>query len=240
MNTLYIVIPAYNEAENICRVINEWYPVVERYAGSGKSRLVVVDDGSKDETYSLMKECAQTRPLFLPVTKSNGGHGATVLFGYHYALEHGADYIFQTDADGQTVPSEFDVFWENKDRFDMVIGWRKFRQDGLSRLFVTKILRLVLHFCFGVWVIDANTPYRLLNARTLEKYIKLIPENFNLSNVVLSVIYAKYKCRIKYFPITFRPRQGGVNSINLKKIIRIGFKAIIDFVKINKNIRSRC
>ena len=80
-----------------------------------------------------MEEYAKERPLFCPITKPNGGHGATVLYGYHYALEHGADYIFQTDSDGQTLPSEFEAFWEQRSLYDMVIGWRKGREDGASR-----------------------------------------------------------------------------------------------------------
>ena len=94
MEKLYIVIPAYNEEENIKQVIDDWYPVVEKYNGNGESRLVIMDDGSKDSTYAIMQEYAKDRPLFHPITKPNGGHGATVLYGYNYALENNADYIF--------------------------------------------------------------------------------------------------------------------------------------------------
>ena len=116
----------------------------------------------------------------------------------------------------------------------MVIGWRNNRQDGGSRIFVTRILRLVIRICFGVSVKDANTPFRLMKADTLRRYIDLIPNDFNLSNVVLSVVYAKKGCRVKYLPITFRPRQGGINSINMKKIFKIGRQALKDFRRINR------
>ena len=99
MDKLYIVIPAYNEEENIQQVIEDWYPIVEKYHGEGESRLVIIDDGSKDNTYQIMQNYATDRPLFLPLTKDNGGHGATVLYGYQYALKNHADYIFQTDSD---------------------------------------------------------------------------------------------------------------------------------------------
>lgn len=172
--------------------------------------------------------------MFSPITKTNNGHGATVLYGYHYALDHGADFVFQTDSDGQTLPSEFEQFWDQREAWDMVIGWRNNRQDGGSRIFVTRILRLVIRICFGVSVKDANTPFRLMKADTLRRYIDLIPKDFNLSNVVLSVIYAKKECRVKYLPITFRPRQGGINSINMKKIFKIGRQALKDFRQINR------
>ena len=124
------VIPAYNERENIQNIIEQWYQVV---APTGpESRLVIVNDGSKDDTWEIMKACQEGRPQFLPLTKENGGHGAAVLYGYQYALEAGADYIFQTDSDGQTLPEEFWPFWELRGQYDMIIGNRNHRQDGFS------------------------------------------------------------------------------------------------------------
>lgn len=235
MDKLYIIIPAYNEEANITAVIKDWYPIVEKI-GNG-SKLVVIDDGSKDSTYHIMQEYAKDLEAFEPITKQNSGHGATVLYGYKYALRAGADYIFQTDSDGQTLPKEFWPFWEQREKYDMVIGHRKGRQDGVSRVFVTKTLKMVLYLCFHVGITDANTPFRLMKASTLKEQIKLIPENFNLSNVILSVIYAKKKLAVKYLPVTFRPRQGGVNSINMKKIVHIGERAFKDFREINKCLK---
>lgn len=238
MEKLYIVIPVYNEEENIRQVIEDWYPVVEKHNGNGQSRLVLIDDGSKDKTYSIIEECAQKYPLIKSITKQNEGHGATVLYGYNYAIENGADYVFQTDSDGQTLPSEFEQFWECKNDHEMVIGHRSKREDGASRFFVTKVLKGVIRICFGVSVTDANTPFRLMKADVLAENLKLVPEKFNLSNVIISVIYAKKNYNVKYIPITFRPRQGGVNSINLKKISKIGVQAIKDFRKINKTLKE--
>lgn len=228
---LYIVMPAYNEAANIVDTLTEWYPVVEKIGND--SRLVVVNDGSKDNTLSLMEEFAKTHPLFVPVSKKNSGHGGTVLFAYKYALDNGADFVFQTDTDGQTRPEEFWQFWKLRNEFDMVIGHRIGRQDGISRVIVTKTLRAVVRLRFGVNIPDANTPFRLMNAGSLRENIKYIPKDFNLSNVLLSVIYFKKGQKVKFIPITFKPRQGGVNSINLKSIFRIGKKALQDFKSLN-------
>jgi hypothetical protein len=76
-----------------------------------------------------------------------------------------------------------------------------------------------------------------MNAAVLKEQLKLVPENFNLSNVMISVIYAKKKLAVKYLPVTFRPRQGGVNSINMKRIIRIGKQAFNDFRRINRHLK---
>lgn len=234
MNKTYFIIPAYNESETINKVLEEWYPVVE---GCGsESRLVVIDDGSKDNTYSILDEFAKTHRQVIPITKSNGGHGATILYGYRYALQHGADYIFQTDSDGQTDPAEFAEFWRLRQKYDMIIGYRNRRQDGLSRVFVTKVLKMVILLCFRSNVKDANTPFRLMKSETLARYIDLIPEDYFLTNVLISVIYRKKECSVRYMPITFRARQGGVNSINLRRIQKIGRQAWHDFRVIRKRI----
>lgn len=236
-DSLYIIIPAYNEQDNIRQVISEWYPIVEQYGD--ESRLVIIDDGSKDSTYSIMQEMAVDLPKFIPLTKPNGGHGAAVLYGYKYALDNNADYIFQTDSDGQTLPSEFAPFWNSRNKFDLVIGYRNHRRDGFSRVVVTRVLRLVVYLCFHVFVLDANTPYRIMSAASLKDNIQYVPDDFFLSNVALTSIYKKRGMKLHFIPITFRPRQGGVNSINIPKIIKIGMKSLNDFRVINKNLNAK-
>lgn len=224
---LYIVIPAYNEEMNIRKTVEQWHEVAVR-AGEG-SRLVVVDDGSRDRTGVVLEECAKRFERLIPLHRENGGHGAAVLCGYRYAVEHGADYIFQTDSDGQTVPDEFWQLWEERAHCGLLIGDRSRRQDGVGRVVVTRVLRFVLRLRFGVFIRDANTPYRLMRAEELAQVIKLLPQNYNLPNVMISVIYQKKGWETRWYPITFRPRQGGKNSINLRRIVKIGWQAWRDF-----------
>lgn len=235
MDKLYIIIPAYNEEENIAQVVHQWHDVAA--AINTESRLVIINDGSKDNTEKVLQSLKSELPQLVVVTKPNSGHGATVLYGYNYALEHDADYIFQTDSDGQTLPSGFPQFWELREEYSAIIGYRNQRQDGLSRVFVTKTLRFVLWCIFGVWVTDANTPFRLMSKHILNKYLPKVPKDFNLSNVILTLCFVKYKEAVKFLPITFRPRQGGVNSINFKKIIGIGKHALKDFRMIKKTLK---
>ena len=232
MEKLYIVIPAYNEQDTIEAVAREWHPIAEKYGDD--SRLVIINDGSRDNTLSILRELEKELPRLIALDKPNGGHGATLLYGYEYALKEGADYIFQTDSDGQTLPSEFDPFWQSRNDNDAVIGYRNHRKDGFSRVIVTKTLKLVLRLIFGVKVTDANTPYRVMRRELLEKYIVDVPENFNLTNVLLTVFFIKGKEKVEFIPITFRPRQGGVNSINIPRITKIGIQALKDFRRINK------
>ena len=85
-------------------------------------------------------------------------------------------------------------------------------------------------------VTDANTPFRLMDRRVLAEYLPDVPEGFNLSNVMLTVLFIYNEERMKFVPITFRPRQGGVNSINLLRICRIGWHAVHDFYRIRGNM----
>ena len=99
-----------------------------------------------------------------------------------------------------------------------------------------KTLLFILRIVFGVVMPDSNAPFRLMKKEIVEKYIKKMPEDFNLPNVMLTTFFVYYKEKVKFVDISFKPRQGGVNSINLKKIIKIGWKAVGDFRKIKKEM----
>ena len=235
MDSLYIVIPAYNESENIEKTTKEWYAVVERHNSSGTSRLVIIDDGSRDNTYEILRKLSENMPLLIPIKKENGGHGDTVLFGYRYSLKNDADFIFQTDSDGQTNPSEFEVFWNIRNKYDAVFGYRAKRGDGVFRYLVEKTLCLILKLEFKVSLPDANAPFRLMKSSYVKRYIDIMPKHYNLPNVILTVMGVYYKDKVKFEEISFKPRQGGRNSINIKRIFKIGYQALADFAEIKKN-----
>lgn len=235
MDKLYIIIPAYNEAENIKFVIDAWYPIIEKYPGGG-SRIVVIDDGSTDNTYNILKNCATERPLLKVLTKNNSGHGSTVIYGYKYALEHGADYIFQTDSDGQTDPEEFVKFWVLRNKYSAIFGKRVNREDGRQREIVERVLCILLRFYFHVSIQDANAPFRLMSRQFLNKYLDKLPDGYNLPNAVLVAVGLYYKENVKFIKISFKTRQRGINSVNFKKIFKIGFQSLLDFRKISKSL----
>ena len=236
MDRLYIIIPAYNEQDNLKALIKDWYPIIEQHSADQSSRLVIINDGSKDDTYEVLKDIAKSRPMMEVLTKENGGHGDTLLFGYRYAIENGADYIFQTDSDGQTSPSEFKTFWNKRQEYDGVFGDRTKREDGKSRVFVERVLCIILKMVFGVKIPDSNAPFRLMRSSYVDKYIRMLPEHYNLPNVMLTTLGTYYNEKILFLPITFKNRQGGKNSINIRKIVSIGMKALKDFRDIRKKL----
>ena len=235
-DTLYIVMPTYNEEANIRNVVAEWYPVLEN--GSGKSRLVISDGGSKDDTLQILYDLQKEYPKLVVIPKPGTDHGTKVILLYKYAIENGADWIFQTDSDGQTIPAEFAEFWNLRNKHDIIMGNRKKRGDGAGRKIVENVLRVYLKLFFGVMVPDANAPFRLMKSSIVNKYIGLMPDDFNLPNAILAACFSRYKENVTYRVITFQPRQGGKNYMNVKRIFKIGADSIRNFAKIKKNLRE--
>ena len=235
MEKLVIVIPAYNEEKNIKKTIEDWYNVVSSIENA---YLVVIDNNSTDRTLSIIKKEAESKKNLIPLTFKEAGHGPTILYGYHYALQLGADWVFQTDSDGQTVPSEFYNFWKQKHSFDFILGYRKNRQDGLLRKIVSFNLSFLCFLFFGIKLKDFNTPFRLMKASSLNEFLPLIPNNCCIPNVYISILYKYTQKRIKIQKITFMARNAGKNSINLIKIFRLGWKSLFNFYKFRKILRS--
>lgn len=147
MDSLFIVMPAYNEEENIEGVVKQWYPML--YGKDEKSRLVIADSGSTDKTHEKLKILQREYPKLEILNETPKQHGPKVIALYDYAIKQGAAYVFQTDSDGQTDPAEFDGFWENRKQYDGIFGHRNVREDGKIRAFVEKVVCLLL-FCWRV------------------------------------------------------------------------------------------
>ena len=234
MDKLIIVMPVYNEEENIQNVIDDWYPVVEKIGND--SKIIIVNDGSTDNTEKILAENSNLKEHLFFHTKPNSGHGPSVTLAYKLALRENPDYIFQIDSDGQVLVSDFERFWKHRNDYDVIIGYRKNRQDGFGRIVVTKTLKALIKVVFGCSVTDANTPFRLMHSDVLRKYINKIPEDYNLPNVILSTMFVKNKENVKFAKITFKPRAAGENKLKVKKIFKIGLKSIKDFYNFKKVI----
>lgn len=233
MDTLYIVAPAYNEAENIRQFLADWYPVIERHGENG-SRLLIVNDGSRDDTGKILEEAAGKLPLLVLINQENAGHGPTLMRAYQYALSQGVDYVFQTDTDGQTSPLEFESFWRKRHEYDAIFGRRVHRQDGLGRIFAERILCLLLRIYFQVSLPDANAPYRLMRADFLKESLALLPPRYRLPNVMLTVLAAKNKKCYRFIPIHFGARRRGNSSIGFQKLISSGLRSLKEFGELRK------
>lgn len=206
--TLYLVMPAYNEAENIEKTVLSWQKALIQ-SSIQSYKIVVADSGSTDETHAYltkMKQRGMEELVILSNTMKE--HGPKCIALYNYAIANGADWVFQTDSDGQTNPEEFVSFWNMRDSYDAVIGSRPQRGDGWARKMVEEVLKLIIRFFFKIRVPDTNAPFRLMKTSLLEEYLPRLESDYNLPNVMLTTYMVYYHNRITFKDITFSQRGG--------------------------------
>ena len=166
MKKLYVVIPCYNEEE----VLNEtakrlevkMNSMIEEDLISKDSRVVLVNDGSKDRTWEMIEELHEKNPLFSGINLSrNRGHQSTVLAGMHEASEY-ADIVITIDADGQDDINCMDkMVAEYKDGSEIVYGVRDNREtDSAFKRITAEGFYKVMHL-FGADVVFNHADYRL-------------------------------------------------------------------------------
>ncbi|EOS20474.1 hypothetical protein C804_06319 [Lachnospiraceae bacterium A4] len=235
---LYIVAPAYNEEDNIEKFVKEWYGLLPPPPYSELSRLVIADSGSSDSTHAILNKLKERYPKLEILSDTKKEHGPKVIALYEYAIEKGADYIFQTDSDNQTSSDEFWDFWEARNKFDGIFGYRNTREDGCFRSFTEKVVCLLLKIYFKIDVPDANAPFRLMKCDKVKKYLCNLPLDYNLPNIMMTTYFVYYKEKVDFLTISFKSRKAGTNSVNVRKIIKIGWQALWDFHKLRKNMNK--
>ena len=213
--------PVYNEEISLGHVVASWYPVLEKTCTS--FTICILNDGSKDNTLKIANELAAKHPSIKVVDKPNTGHGQTCAYGYQLALDNGAEWVFQIDSDGQCDPQYFHKFVEASPKHKVLYGYRAIREDGFQRYLVSRIVSFFTLFATGVWVRDANVPYRLMHRSSIENIIKKIPTDFHLSNILVSVLQQKYN-GIFWVNITFLDRFGGTPSVKPYSFAKHGLK----------------
>jgi dolichol-phosphate mannosyltransferase len=223
---LIAVMPVYNEEANIAAVIMEWLQAFGRERIN--ARLLAVNDGSKDNTLSILQKLQSQYPDQLVVLdKPNSGHGRSCRAGYDAALQQEAPWVLQIDSDGQCDPAFFPLFWAKRSAADCIFGLRVTRDDGLVRKIISKGASTLTSIITGRDLKDANVPYRLLKRSALEKALPSVPKDFEIQNIALTLALKRDPTlRWAYVPIRFRARQGGTNSINLRKIAQMGFRML--------------
>ena len=236
MSSLYIVMPAYNEESNIESVVKDWYKILDKY--DENSKLVVADKGSTDNTHEILKNLQKDYPKLEILDTEYKEHGPKVIALYKYAIKNNADWIFQTDSDGQTNPDDFNGFYELSKDYDIILGNRTERGDGKSRARVEKIVCFLVKTIFGVNVPDANAPFRLMKTEIVSKYINKLPDDYNLPNIMMTTFFGRFNEKLAFKKIEFKPRTKGKNSINLVKIVKIGWKAVGDFMNFKKDMEK--
>lgn len=206
MKTL-IIIPAYNEEENIRLVVDNIINNFPQYD------YVVVNDGSTDATADICQREHYT-VLNLPI---NLGIGGAVQAGYRYAKARQYDIAIQIDGDGQHNISyaEEMIALIATQKADVVIGSRflenrGFQSSGARRAGI-RILSLLIRLCTGINVKDVTSGFRAVNKKFIDIYCSEYSNDYPEPEAIVSAVM--YGGTIKEIPVVMRERQGGESSI---------------------------
>jgi dolichol-phosphate mannosyltransferase len=217
---VWVVMPVYNEEESLSHVIDAWLPVLR--ANLKNFVYCVINDGSKDGSIDIMNSYAQSNREIKVIDKENTGHGQSCIYGYHLAIENDAKWVFQMDSDGQCSPEYFESCVKASKGNQVVYGYRKTRDDGWKRFYISRIVSTFIWIATRVWVRDANVPYRFMHTNALRSIVNHVPEDFHLANVLIST-YQQHKYKIKWVDIHFNDRFGGEPSVKLSLFAKHGF-----------------
>lgn len=223
MRTL-VIIPAYNEAENIKKVVDDLITNYPQYD------YIIVDDSSKDETAAI---CRQNNYSFvsLPI---NLGIGGGVQTGYKYALEHDYDIAVQHDGDGQHDPAYIgQVIKPILDgQADIVIGSRFLEREGFQssagRRVGIKFLSALIRLCCGARVKDVTSGFRAVNKKYIRFYAEEYPSDYPEPEAIVTA--SLNGAKIQEVAVVMRERENGVSSINLKRSVYYMVKVSIAIV----------
>ena len=218
--TLSVVLPAFNEQGNIERAVRSAAeavaPLVDDY------ELVVVDDGSRDETPTILKRLGEELGPHLQVVTH------TTNLGYGIALRAGFDaargrYIFYTDADNQFDLHELARFLPALDDVDVdaILGYRVGRQDGAFRLMVSNGYNAIASFAFGMNVRDLNCSFKLFRREALTA-LHLEEDHFFIdTEIVVQLHRAGY--RYSQDGVRHYPRTSGKSTVSPTDVPRTFF-----------------
>lgn len=208
-----IIIPAYNEAENIEKVVDN---IIHNYP---QYDYVIVNDGSTDGTKKVCRE-NRYQVLNLPI---NMGIGGAVQTGYRYALENGYDVAVQIDGDGQHDVAYLEgmIALVESGEADVVIGSRFIEKEGFQssrfRRLGISLLGSLGWILTGVKVRDITSGYRVVNWKFIQIFAQDYPADYPEPEAV--VIAAVHRGKIKEFPVVMRERENGTSSITLKRAV---------------------
>lgn len=198
------VIPAYNEEENIEKVIKEIKKDVDF------ADILVVNDASTDKTEEILKR----NDIHYITNIFNMRYAMSIQTGLKYAKDNDYDYVIQFDADGQHIASEAKRLYEciKKSNVDIVIGSRYLEDTGYPCPFFRRIGTKMFEFMIKVFcktkIADPLSGFQCLNKKVINEYAKMggYPE-FPDANLIVEMLYKGYK--IKELPVKMRLREAG-------------------------------
>ena len=214
-----IIIPTYNEKENIEKIIRAVFALEKCY------HILVIDDGSPDGTASIVKHLMQTEfseRLFILERKGKLGLGTAYIAGFKWGLEHGYDYIVEMDADFSHDPKDLIRLYTAcaEEGYDLAIGSRYISGVNvvnwpMSRVLMSYFASMYVRFITGFKVHDTTAGFKCYKRRVLET-IDLDSIHFKGYAFQIEMKFTAYKCgfKIKEVPVIFINRVEGVSKMS--------------------------
>jgi glycosyltransferase involved in cell wall biosynthesis len=222
---LSIFFPAYNDAGTIASLVIRSVQV----AGSltPDFEVIVVNDGSQDDTARILDELAQIYPQHVRIVHHpvNRGYGGALRTGFDTASK---DLVFYTDGDFQYDPAEVTALWPMMtDDVDWVNGWKISRADPLHRIVIGRIYHHTVKLLFGLKVRDVDCDFRLMRRRIFD--VVRLEKN---SGVICLEMMKKFKdagFRVAEVPVHHYHRAYGTSQFfNFPRI----FRTAVDVLKL--------
>jgi len=227
--TLYMVLPCYNEGEVLPETSKQLKEKIEDLISKNKiakqSKILFVDDGSKDNTWELIEKLSESDKIFAGVKLSrNKGHQNALLAGLMTAKEK-ADIVISMDADLQDDISVIEEMVDkNNEGYDVVYGVRSSRKkDSFFKRFTAQSFYKVMTF-LGVDIVYNHADCRLMSKRALDGLEKFQEVNLFLRGIVPQI---GYKSTVVYYERN--KRFAGESKYPLKKMLAFAFDGITSF-----------
>lgn len=216
-----IIIPTYNELENIRLLIPE---LLEKY--NDNLHLLIVDDNSPDGTGNFVDEISKTNDrVKLLRREKKMGLGTAYVAGFKYALQSSYDYIFEMDADFSHDPKEIKSFLDAIKQYDLVLGSRYIKGVNvvnwpMRRLLLSYFANIYTGIVTGLPIKDATGGFKCFKKKVLES-IDLDKVKSNGYAFQIEMTYKAWKkgFKIGEIPIVFIDRTMGSSKMS-KKIVR--------------------
>ncbi len=218
MNDSLIIIPTYNEKENVERMIRKVFSL------SFPCHVLIIDDGSPDGTASIVKKLQEEFPnrLFIEERKGKLGLGTAYIHGFQWAIEKKYDYIFEMDCDFSHNPDDLSRLYYacSSEGYDVAIGSRYIKGANvvnwpLGRVVMSYYASVYVRIITGMNIKDTTAGFMCYKRKVLEtiplSQIKFIGYAFQIE-----MKYTAWKCgfKIKEVPIIFTDRTEGTSKMS--------------------------
>jgi glycosyltransferase involved in cell wall biosynthesis len=209
--------PAWNESESIGNTIREVFEF------GPPCDVLVVDDGSRDNTAQVAREAGAT-VLQLPF---NMGVGGAMRTGFKYAKSHGYNRVIQVDADGQHDPRDIKAVLDGLQHADIAIGARFADKGNYTvrgpRKWAMKVLAWTISRVARTTLTDVTSGFRAANIKAIRQYVDHYPAEYLGDTIDSLVVAIRSGCTVRQVAVSMRARQGGTPSHDpMKAAIYLG------------------